>query len=194
MEHPRMNQTDAQKLLADVEAYCQELRPIEELCYVEHRFNGQVIELARRYNLLGMPVPAALGGRGADTVTYARALTRIGREGTGVRTFFSGHTSIGEYPILTWGSDDLKRRYLPAACRGDKVLAFGLTEPEAGSNPLEMTSLYERRGDHYVLNGDKYLISNGGIAQTIVTFAYPKNATGKDRRISAFLLDTDVPG
>src|SRR5437588_13122845 len=77
-EHPPMNPTDAQRLLADVEAYCQELRPVEELCYVEHKFNGQVIELARKYNLLGMPVPAAPGGRGADTATYARARTRIG--------------------------------------------------------------------------------------------------------------------
>jgi alkylation response protein AidB-like acyl-CoA dehydrogenase len=189
-----MTASDQKKLLEDVEAFCQEIRPIEELCYVEYRFNDQVLPLARKYNILGMPVPVEYGGRGADTVTYARALARIGREGTGVRTFFSGHTSIGEYPILTWGNDDLKRRYLPAACRGEKVLAFGLTEPEAGSNPLEMTSTYERRGDHFVLNGDKYLISNGGIAQAIVTFAYPKNATGKDRRISAFILDTDVPG
>ncbi len=132
-----------------------------------------------------MPVPREYGGRGADTVTYARALARIGREGTGVRTFFSGHTSIGEYPILTWGSEEQKRRYLPAACRGEKVLAFGLTEPEAGSNPLEMQTTYERRGDHFILNGVKYLISNGGIADAVVCFAYPKDGG----RISAFLVD-----
>jgi alkylation response protein AidB-like acyl-CoA dehydrogenase len=185
-----MNPTDAQKLLADVEAYCQELRPIEELCYVEHRFNGQVIELARKYNLLGMPVPAALGGRSADTVTYARALARIGREGTGVRTFFSGHTSIGQYPILTWGNDEQKRRYLPPSAKGQKILAFGLTEPEAGSNPLEMQSTYERRGDKFILNGVKYLISNAGIATTVVTFAYPQ-AGG---RVSALIVDMDGPG
>ena len=189
-----MTPSESKRLLDDVEAFCQEIRPVEELCYVEHRYNDQVIPLARKHDLLAMPVPPEYGGRGADTVTYARALARIGREGTGVRTFFSGHTSIGEYPILTWGNDDLKRRYLPAACRGDKVLAFGLTEPDAGSNPLEMTSTYERRGDHFLLSGDKYLISNGGIAQAIVTFAYPKHATGKDRRVSAFVLDTDVPG
>jgi alkylation response protein AidB-like acyl-CoA dehydrogenase len=185
-----MNPTDTQKLLADVEAYCQELRPIEELCYVEHRFNDQVIQLARKYNLLGMPVPEALGGRGADTVTYARALTRIGREGTGVRTFFSGHTSIGQYPILTWGNDEQKRRYLPPSVRGEKILAFGLTEPEAGSNPLEMQSTYERRADKFLLNGVKYLISNAGIATTVVLFAYPK-AGG---RVSAFIVDLDGPG
>ncbi len=180
-----MSPSDREKLLADVEAFCEEVRPVEELCYVEHRFNDRVLPLAKKYNLLGMPIPVALGGRGADTVTYARALARIGREGTGVRTFFSGHTSIGEYPILTWGSDDLKRRYLPAACRGDKVLAFGLTEMEAGSNPLEMQSTYERRGDHFVLSGIKYLISNGGIADAVVAFAYPKSGG----RISAFVVD-----
>jgi alkylation response protein AidB-like acyl-CoA dehydrogenase len=186
-----MTPADQQRFLADVEAFCQEIRPIEELCYVEHRFNDQVLPLAKKHNILGMPVPTAYGGRGSDTVTYARALARIGREGTGVRTFFSGHTSIGEYPIMTWGNDDLKRRYLPAACRGDKILAFGLTEPDAGSNPLEMQSTYERRGDQFVLNGVKYLISNGGIAHAIVTFAYPKDRKG---RISAFILDTSAPG
>jgi alkylation response protein AidB-like acyl-CoA dehydrogenase len=135
-------------------------------------------------------LPQTYGGRGADTVTYARALARIGREGTGVRTFFSGHTSIGQYPVLTWGNDDLKRRYLPASARGDKILAFGLTEPEAGSNPLEMQMTYERRGDSFVLNGVKYLISNAGIAHAIVTFA----RGGPANRVSAFIVDTDRPG
>src|SRR5438105_5002951 len=186
-----MNLADQKRLLADVEAFCEEIRPVEELCYVEHRFNDQVLPLARKHDLLGMILPSAYGGRGADTVTYVRALTRIGREGTGVRTFFSGHMSIGEYPILTWGNEEQKRRYLPAAARGEKILAFGLTEPEAGSNPLEMQMTYERRGDQFVLNGVKYLISNAGIATTVVTFAYPKGRTG---RISAFLVEIGGPG
>jgi alkylation response protein AidB-like acyl-CoA dehydrogenase len=184
-----MNPADQRRLLADVNAFCEELRPIEELCYVEHRFNNQVMSLAGKYKLLGMPVPEALGGRGADAVTYAKALTRIGREGTGVRTFFSGHTSIGQYPILTWGNEEQKRRYLPTGCRGEKIFAFGLTEPEAGSNPLEMQMTYARKSDHFVLNGVKYLISNAGIATTIVTFA-----KGPNGRISAFIVDADGPG
>jgi alkylation response protein AidB-like acyl-CoA dehydrogenase len=179
-----MSRFDPQRLLADVNAFCEEIRPVEELCYVEHRFNDQVVPLARKYDILAMPVPPEYGGRGSDTVTYARALARINREGTGVRTFFSGHTSIGEYPILTWGSEDLKRRYLPRAAKGEVILAFGLTEPDAGSNPLEMTSTFERRGDHYVLNGVKYLISNGGIAGAVVTFA-----KGQNGRMSAFVVD-----
>jgi len=199
-----MHPTEQRRLLADVESFCQELREHEELCYVEHRFNHHLLPIAQKYNILGMPVPVEYGGRGADTVTYARALARIGQEGTGVRTFFSGHTSIGQYPIMTWGSEELKRRYLPPSCTGEKILAFGLTEPEAGSNPLEMTTTYEKRGDGYVLNGVKYLISNAGIAHAIVVFAYPadnpspptplpQGARG-GRRISAFVIDVDQPG
>jgi alkylation response protein AidB-like acyl-CoA dehydrogenase len=179
-------------VLDDVEAYCQEVRPLEELCYVEHKYNDQVIPLAKKHGLLAMPVPKEYGGRGADSVTYFRALARIGREGTGVRTFFSGHTSIGEYPILTYGNDEQRRRYLPAAAKGEKILAFGLTEPDAGSNPLEMTSTYRKEGDQYVLNGVKYLISNGGIADAVVGFAYPAGPDGQKApgtRVSAFIID-----
>lgn len=187
-----LSASEKTRLLDDVERFCQDVRPVEELCYVEHRFNDQVIPLARKYNLLGMPLPRDYGGRGADTVTYARALVRIGREGTGVRTFFSGHTSIGEYPILTWGNEEQKKRYLPAAAKGEKLLAFGLTEPDAGSNPLEMTTTYTKRGDHYSLNGVKYLISNGGICDAVVAFAYPAGADGQklpNSRVSAFIVD-----
>ena len=190
-----MQPADRTRLLADVEAICQEIRPHEDLCYVAHRYSDQVIPLARKHDILAMPVPVEYAGRGADAVTYARALARIGREGTGVRTFFSGHTSIGEYPILAYGSEEQKRRYLPAAARGECVLAFGLTEPDAGSNPLEMTSTYSREGDHYRLDGVKYLISNGGICDAVVTFAYPRGEDGRKApgsRSSAFIVFRDT--
>lgn len=184
---------DPVKLAEDTEAFCQEVRPAEEFAYANREFNDQVAPLAAKYDLLGMNVHPQYGGRGADAVSYFKALARIGREGTTVRTFFSGHLSIGAYPIQTWGSEALKRKYLPAAVKGDKILAFGLTEPDAGSNPREMTSSYEKRGDHYVLNGVKYLISNGGIAHAVVAFAYPAGQVGTGR-ISAFVVDTDAKG
>ena len=185
-----MNSADRARLLADVEAFCTELRPLEELCYVEHRHNDQTVPLAKKHNILAMPAPVALGGRGADASTYARALARIGREGTGVRTFFSGHTSIGEYPILRYGNDEQRRRYIPRAAAGECILAFGLTEPDAGSNPLELASTYRRDGGRYLLNGVKYLISNGSIADAAIVFAYPEGAAGGKRRMSAFIVDT----
>ncbi|QDU19591.1 acyl-CoA dehydrogenase family protein [Urbifossiella limnaea] len=183
---------DAAQLAADTEAFCQELRPHEELRYVERQFNDQLVPLAKKHNLLGINVRPEYGGRGADDASYFRALARIGREGTGVRTFFSGHLSIGAYPIQTWGSEALKHKYLPAAARGDVILAFGLTEPDAGSNPREMTTTYAPTADGYVLNGVKYLISNGGIADAVVVFAYPAGVSGG--RISAFVVDTKAAG
>jgi alkylation response protein AidB-like acyl-CoA dehydrogenase len=186
-----MERTDRDRLLQDVDAFCRALRPIEEQCYLERRFNDQVVPLAREHGLLGMQVPVVHGGRGADMVTYARALARIGQEGTGVRTFFSGHSSIGQGPIIAWGNDEQKRRFLPRTTSGELVCAFALTEPGAGSNPREMAMTYRRRGDEFLLSGEKYLISNGGIAGLIVTFAYPEGRTG---RISAFLVETGRPG
>jgi alkylation response protein AidB-like acyl-CoA dehydrogenase len=184
-----MPSTERDRLLGDVETFCQEIRPIEELCYVEHRFNDQLVPLARKHNILAMPFPKEYGGRASDTVTYVQALARINREGTGVRTFFSGHTSIGAYPIWLAGNETQRRRWLPAAASGEMIFAFGLTEPEAGSNPLEMQMTYERKGNDYVLNGVKYLISNGGIAQVIVTFA-----KGPNGRVSAFIVETGQNG
>ena len=184
---------DAAKLAADTDAFCQELRPHEELCYAEHRFNDQLVPLAKKHHLLGMNIKPEFGGRGATNRAYFQALARIGREGTGCRTFFSGHLSIGAYPIQTWGSDALKKKYLPAAAAGDKVLAFGLTEPEAGSNPREMTTTFEKKSDRYILNGVKYLISNGGIADAIVVFGYPAGMP-EGGRISAFVVDTKSSG
>ena len=187
---------DPEKLATDVEAFCQEVRPEEELAYAERRFNEHVVPLAKKHDLLGINIHPTYGGRGADAVNYLKALARIGREGTTVRTFFSGHLSIGAYPIQTWGSSALKAKYLPAAVRGEKILAFGLTEPDAGSNPREMTTTFQQQGDHFLLNGVKYLISNGGIADAIVVFGYPEGVPEGDpsRRISAFVVDTDAPG
>jgi alkylation response protein AidB-like acyl-CoA dehydrogenase len=186
---------DPAALVADTNAFCEEIRPAEELCYVEHKFNDQLVPLGKKHNILGMNIDPAFGGRGADAVSYFKALVRIGREGTGVRTFFSGHLSIGAYPIQTWGSDALKRKYLPAAAKGEQVLAFGLTEPDAGSNPREMTSTYTKTAEGFRLSGVKYLISNGGIADAIVVFAYPADVPeGPGRRISAFVVDTKSPG
>jgi alkylation response protein AidB-like acyl-CoA dehydrogenase len=186
-----MHQVERERLLNDVDAFCRALRPHEDRCYLERRFNDRLVPLAREHDLLGITVPTSHGGRGADAVTACRALARIGREGTGVRTFFSGHSSIGQGPILAWGTEEQKRAFLPASARGDLLCAFGLTEPEAGSNPREMRMTYRRRGDEFVLDGEKYLISNGGIADLVVTFAYPEGGSG---RISAFLVETHGPG
>lgn len=186
-----MDDIDRARLMSDVEAFCSKIRPVEDRCYREREFNGELAPLARQYGLLGISVPVEHGGRGADAVAYARAMVRIGREGTGVRTFFSGHSALGQYAIQRWGSAEQQARFLPPSTRGDLILAFALTEPLAGSNPRELTTTYRREGDGFRLNGTKYLISNGGIADLIVTFGYPEGRSGK---ISAFLVNTRGAG
>jgi alkylation response protein AidB-like acyl-CoA dehydrogenase len=186
-----MSPAEQERLLNEVDAFCMEIRPIEDRCYLERRFNDCLAPLAAQHHLLGIPVPTSFGGRGADVVTWARALARIGREGTGVRTFFSGHSSLGQVPILSWGSEAQKERFLPESVKGERVFAFALTEPEAGSNPRELQTTFCRDGDGYRLNGEKFLISNGSVADVVVTFAYPE---GSPRRMSAFLVETLQPG
>lgn len=138
---------------------------------------------------LGIAWPKEHGGRGSSLMQqvifneeYARArapgrLSHIGEELTGPT-------------ILAFGTEEQKQRYLPRSCRGECTLAFGLTEPEAGSNPLEGTCTYRREGDKLIMNGVKYLISNGSVADAVIVFAFPEGATGADRRMSAIIVDT----
>lgn len=188
---------DREALLADVEAYCRALRPIEDDCYLGHRRNDAIIDLAKSHDLLGIIVPREYGGRGADAMTYARALARINREGVGVRTFFSCQTSLGQYAVIHYGSDEQKSQYLPPSCAGDCIFAFGLTEPEAGSNPLQGQAVFREdtnQPGRSLLNGQKYLISNASIAHAAIVFAFPEGDDGspaRGGRMSAFIVDTE---
>ncbi len=177
------------KLLSDIKKFCSKLRPVEDICYLEHEYNEQLIPLAKKYNLLGIPMPSTYGGRGMNNITYAHALAAFGREGTGVRTFFSGHTSLGQKMIEGFGSAYVKKTFLKPSIKGTCTLAYGLTEPSAGSDPLSLKMTYREKNGQYVLNGIKYLISNAGIADAMVVFA-----RGKDKRISAFVIDAHEKG
>ncbi len=184
--------SEQKALLEEVDRACRELRPIEDQFYLERRFNDRIVPTFRKYSLLGLPISSKYGkGRGVDTVTYALALERIGMEGTGVRTFFSGHISLGQLTVERWGNEEQKERYLTPATRGDIVFAFGLTEPEAGSDPASLRTEFEAKDGHYVLNGTKYLISNGSIADVVIVFAYPK---GKRDGMCAFIVNSDSDG
>jgi alkylation response protein AidB-like acyl-CoA dehydrogenase len=177
-------------LLQEVDRACKEIRPYESECYLNHRLNDRIVPVFTRAHLLGLPVREEYGGAGADLLTYALALERIGQEGTAVRTFFSGHVSLGMLTLQEWGTEEQKQRFLPAACRGEKVFAFGLTEPAAGSDPASMRSTFEVAGDHFRLNGSKHWISNGSICDVAIVFA--RDRSGGE--ISAFLIEKGSPG
>lgn len=180
---------DTEKILKDVNDFCEKLRPIEDVCYLEHKYNDQTIPLAKEFNILGLPVPEEFDGRGADNFIYMKALERIGMEGSGIRTIFSVHSSLAQKTLMRFGTDEQKERYLKPSTKGKIIFAFALTEPDAGSNPLELKMSFKKGGDSYTLNGTKYLISNASIADAIIVFA--KSAGD---RMSAFIIDTDKDG
>jgi alkylation response protein AidB-like acyl-CoA dehydrogenase len=184
-----MEKEEEERLFNDIESFCTKLRPIEDICYLEHRYNERLIPLAKEFDLLGIPVTPEYHGRGAGNRIFAGALERIAREGTGVRTFFSVHSSLGQKLLQRFGTEEQKERYLLPSTEGETILAFGLTEPGAGSDPLSLEMAYREEGKSYVLNGVKYLISNAGIADAILTFA-----RGSRGRISAFIVETDGEG
>ena len=183
---------EQQLVLGEVDRACQELRPLEDQAYLSGSFNRQLVPIFRKAQLLGLPISRRYGeGQGADILTYALALERIGKEGTGVRTFLSGHVSLGQMTLQKWGSKEQKERYLPAATKGEKVMCFGLTEPTAGSDPASLRTTFEDKGTHFILNGNKAWISNGSIADQSIIFAYPR---GKREGMSAFVVEKRFEG
>ena len=164
--------------------------PIAEEIDREHRFPYEIVEEMAALGLMGIPFPEEIGGAGGDTLLYAIAVEELTRIDASVGVTVAAHTSLGAMPIYLFGTDAQKAEWLPELVSGQRLAAFGLTEPEAGSNPLEGTCTYRREGDKIIMNGVKYLISNGSVADAVIVFAFPEGATGADRRMSAIIVDT----
>ncbi|MGA2664027.1 MAG: acyl-CoA dehydrogenase family protein [Nitrososphaerales archaeon] len=182
---------DDRSLLVRVDRACDELLIPEFERYVERRFNEKVPEVLRKHRLMGIPVSRRYGGDGARPLVHSLALERFGQLGLGVVTFVDVHQSLGSLTLQEWGTEEQKERYLTAAAAGEMVLAYALTEPEAGSDPASLKTQYRREGDDYLLTGSKYLISNGSIADRLIVFAYPE---GQSRGMTAFLVDSKEKG
>ncbi len=179
-------------ILGQVDRVCKEIRPIEDKCYLERRIDDQARSIFAKAHLLGLPISRKYGdGQGADMVTYALAVERIGREGTGLGTFFSVHTALGQMTVQQWGSEEQKQRVLTPATKGESILAFGLTEPNAGSDPAALATHFEEREGKFQLTGQKMWISLGSTAKYVLIFAYPK---GKREGMCGFIVDTGSPG
>ena len=187
---PRQANADQLDVLRRVDLACRELRPIEDRYYLDRQVNSEIPGLFARHGVLGFQIPQEFGGLGLDVPLYVWAMERVGQEGTGPRTFFSCHVSIGASVISYWGNAEQQRRYLPDAATGRRIFGFGLTEPDAGSNPAAMQTQFEETSAGYVLNGRKKWIGNAAEGGTLVTFARDSR-TGK---ISAFLIDSSTPG
>jgi alkylation response protein AidB-like acyl-CoA dehydrogenase len=177
-------------ILEDADAAAGELVVSEFEKYVERKYNPQVPIVLRKHKLMGVPIDEEYGGRGARQLVQALFLERMGQAGMGVITFMDVHQCLGSLTIQDWGNEEQKGRYLPRAATGDVVLAYALTEPEAGSDPSAMKTSFVKDGSGYNLTGSKYLISNGSVATHIIVFARPKDGG----RPSAFILDAKEKG
>lgn len=178
-------------MLEDADRAAEELLYPEFEHYIERKFDDEIPKILQAHNLLGLPISEEYGGRGADSLTYFLAVERLGQVGMGVVTFIDVHTSLAGLTIQQWGTANQKERYLAPSTKGKKILAYALTEVDAGSNPAEMKTSFEKENGYYVLNGSKYLISNGSIADALIVFARP---TDKADGVTAFLVDADTEG
>ncbi|MGE0850463.1 MAG: acyl-CoA dehydrogenase family protein [Hyphomicrobiaceae bacterium] len=142
---------------------------------------------------MGMTVPVEWGGSGADNVAYSLALQEIAGGDGALATVVSGHNSVGVMPILTYGSEIQKTRYVRDLASGAKLTAFCLTEPQGGSDAAAIRTRATRKGDSYVLNGTKQFITSGATADIALVIAVTDPGAGK-RGISAFIVDTKTPG
>jgi alkylation response protein AidB-like acyl-CoA dehydrogenase len=160
---------------------------------INERLPSDIIERMGDLGLLGGPIPVEYGGAGLDYISHALVTEEVGKACSSVRTTISVQISLVELSLASWGTEEQKRRYLPAMCGGKLIGCFGLTEPNAGSDPSGMETSAVADGDHWVLNGHKIWISNGGVAGLAIVFAQTDKSKG-NRGIGAFLVDRGTPG
>ena len=187
--------TEAHEALrAKIRAFAEaEIKPIAFQLDQENRFPTEAVKKLGEMGLMGIPYDPEYGGGGLDVLSYAIAVEELARVDGGAGVILSAHTSLGTFPIVQFGTEEQKRKYLPDLCSGRKIGAFGLTEPNAGSDAGGTETTAQDMGDHYLLNGEKIFITNGGEADTYVVFAVTTPDIGT-RGISAFIVEKGWEG
>jgi len=187
--------SEDQELLRDeVRRFAEErIRPGVAERDREHRFPEEILGEMGEMGLLGMMIPEQYGGAGLDALTYCMAIEEISRVCPSTGVTMSVTNSVCSWPIVQFGSEELKRRVLPALASGEALGGFGLTEPGSGSDASGMRTTARRDGDFWVLDGEKAWITNAGFAKYYVAMARTDPEAGK-RGISAFVVPADAPG
>ena len=152
-----------------------------------------LLQMSREMGLFGLTIPEEYGGSGLDLAGKCAIEEEMGQTNYGFATVIGNHTGISTTGIVALGNEAQKRKFLPRMASGEWIGAFALTEPQAGSDPAAMRTTAERRGDHYVLNGEKIYITNAGLAQVFTVMAITDRAKGV-KGISAFIVERDTPG
>ena len=157
----------------------------------EERFDRGIFTQMADLGLTGIPWPEQYGGIGSDYLAYCIAVEELSRVCASTGVTLSAHTSLAGWPIYTFGTEEQKHKYLKPMATGEKIGAYGLTEPSAGSDAGGMRTLAVKDGEDYILNGSKICITNGGEADIYVVFA---RIDPNEKRTSAFIIEKDMPG
>ncbi|MFJ7676849.1 acyl-CoA dehydrogenase [Peribacillus sp. NPDC046944] len=159
----------------------------------EERFDREIFDKMAELGLTGIPWPEEYGGIGSDYLAYCIAIEELSRVCASTGVTLSAHTSLAGWPIYKFGSEEQKQKYLRPMAQGEKIGAYGLTEPSSGSDAGGMRTTAKLVGDEYIINGSKIFITNGGIADTYVVFALT-DPESKQKGTSAFIVEKDFPG
>ncbi len=172
----------------------KELAPRAAMYDQNHEFPWENIRKMGELGLMGIPIPEEWGGAGCDFLSYIITIEEISRACASTGVILAVHTSVGTFPILLFGTEEQKQKYVPKLAAGEYIGAFALTESNAGSDPGNLSTTARLEGNHYIVNGTKIFITNGGVADVYVTFV----RTGPDSKgykgITCLLIDKDTPG
>ncbi|THG89286.1 acyl-CoA dehydrogenase [Alkalihalobacillus alcalophilus ATCC 27647 = CGMCC 1.3604] len=193
---PMIKWTNEQQLIREmVRDFAEnEIKPYIEKMEETDEFPSQIVKKMGQYGLMGIPISSKWGGAGADFLSYIIAIHEISKISATLGVILSVHTSVGTNPIYYYGSEEQKEKYVTKLAAGQFLGAFALTEPQSGSDASGLRTTAIRKGDKYILNGTKVFITNGGAADTYITFALTDTVKGSRGGISAFIVEKDTPG
>lgn len=159
----------------------------------EGEFPRKILKKMGELGLMGIPVPEKYGGSEMDFTSYIIAINELSKVSATVGVILSVHTSVGTNPILYFGTEEQKQKYVPKLAAGEYLGAFCLTEPSAGSDAASLKTRAIKDGDHYVINGSKVFITNGGEADVYIVFA-STNPDARSKGVTAFIVEKNTPG
>ena len=171
----------------------KEVKPLAAEVDEDERFPRENVEKMKACKMMGIPFSREYGGAGADYLSYILAVEELSKKCGTTGVVLSAHTSLGTWPIEHFGTEEQKNKYLPDLCTGKKLAAFGLTEPNAGTDAAGQQTTAVKDGDDYILNGTKIFITNAGEADVYVIFAMTDKTKGT-HGISAFIVEKGMPG
>ncbi|MDI6601428.1 MAG: acyl-CoA dehydrogenase [Thermoanaerobacteraceae bacterium] len=160
---------------------------------ITEEFPWDIVKKMAEMDLMGIPYPKEYGGAGGDYISYIIAVEEISKACASTGVILSAHTSLACYPLYQWGTEEQKKKYLMPLAQGRKLGAFALTEPNAGTDAASQQTIATLEDDHYLLNGSKVFITNGGKADVYIVFAMTDRTKGT-KGISAFIVEKDFEG